>query len=281
MYAVGCACNPTEPIPTSSLCSGPSRCIFRLAACVWVIRVSLFRIFFAEFSSKLGFSGWFFPGCFPLGIQKVQRFGIPSGKKGLAKNHSENDSYEKGCNKKTVKNIASTDARARRSMRSDETTQTYILFYVSASDCSILFTLNIHMPEGVSTWRQIPQYEGQAIQRIKRTQANKSHHCPTIRRPMRHQCCHENTNTPCNEAKQENLHKVRSGAKECKSCRSRKMLQNEPLVAIVAVDTAENEPLKVWAVSFQFFIPLLNHERSTGPSLSYRGLSKARKKKWQ
>ena len=36
-----------------------------------------------------------------------------------------------------------------------------------------------------------------------------------------------------------------SGAKECKSCRSRKMLQNEPLVAIVAVDTAENEPLKV------------------------------------
>ena len=36
------------------------------------------------------------------------------------------------------------------------------------------------------------------------------------------------------------------------------MLQNEPLVAIVAVDTAENEPLKVWAVSFHYFIPLLN-----------------------
>ena len=33
--------------------------------------------------------------------------------------------------------------------------------------------------------------------------------------------------------------------KECKSCRSKKILQNEPLVAIVAVHTAENEPLKV------------------------------------
>ena len=49
-----------------------------------------------------------------------------------------------------------------------------------------------------------------------------------------------------------------SGAKECKSCRSRKMLQNEPLVAIVAVDTAENEPLKVWAVSFHYFNPILD-----------------------
>ena len=36
-----------------------------------------------------------------------------------------------------------------------------------------------------------------------------------------------------------------SGAKDCKSCRSRKTLQNEYLVAIVAVHTAENEPLKV------------------------------------
>ena len=36
-----------------------------------------------------------------------------------------------------------------------------------------------------------------------------------------------------------------SGGKECKSCRSRKMLQNEYLVAIVAVHTAENEPLKI------------------------------------
>ena len=32
---------------------------------------------------------------------------------------------------------------------------------------------------------------------------------------------------------------------EYKSCRSRKMLQNEYLVAIVAFDTAENEPSKV------------------------------------
>ena len=68
------------------------------------------------------------------------KVGILSGKKGLAKNHPENDSYEKGCNKKTAKNLASTDARARRSMRSDETTQTYIIFYVSAIDCAILFT---------------------------------------------------------------------------------------------------------------------------------------------
>ena len=41
-----------------------------------------------------------------------------------------------------------------------------------------------------------------------------------------------------------------SGAKGCKSCRSRKMLQNEPLVAIVAVDAAENEPLKIWGDLF-------------------------------
>ena len=37
-----------------------------------------------------------------------------------------------------------------------------------------------------------------------------------------------------------------SGAKDCKSCRSRKIQQNEYLVAIVAVDTAENGPPKVW-----------------------------------
>ena len=36
-----------------------------------------------------------------------------------------------------------------------------------------------------------------------------------------------------------------SGAKECESCRSRKMLKNAPTLAIVAVDTAENEPSKV------------------------------------
>ena len=36
-----------------------------------------------------------------------------------------------------------------------------------------------------------------------------------------------------------------SGAKAKESCRSRKILKNAPLLAIVAVDTAENEPLKV------------------------------------
>ena len=36
-----------------------------------------------------------------------------------------------------------------------------------------------------------------------------------------------------------------SGAKVWKYCRSRKTWKNEYLVAIVAVDTAENEPLKV------------------------------------
>ena len=36
-----------------------------------------------------------------------------------------------------------------------------------------------------------------------------------------------------------------SGAKDCKSCRSRKMLKNDALVAKFGVDTAENEPSKV------------------------------------
>ena len=36
-----------------------------------------------------------------------------------------------------------------------------------------------------------------------------------------------------------------SGAKAKESCRSRKILKNAPLPAILAVDTAENEPLKV------------------------------------
>ena len=35
------------------------------------------------------------------------------------------------------------------------------------------------------------------------------------------------------------------GAKAKKSCRSRKILKNASFLAIVAVDTAENEPLKV------------------------------------
>ena len=49
-----------------------------------------------------------------------------------------------------------------------------------------------------------------------------------------------------------------SGAKVWKSCRSRKSWKNEYLVAIVAVDTAENEPLKVWAWFHSFFIRLIN-----------------------
>ena len=36
-----------------------------------------------------------------------------------------------------------------------------------------------------------------------------------------------------------------SGAKEYKSCRSRKMLKNEPTLAIVAAHTDENELIKV------------------------------------
>ena len=41
---------------------------------------------------------------------------------------------------------------------------------------------------------------------------------------------------------------VRSGAKVWKSCRSRKMWKNAPFLAIVAVDTAENELRKEWCV---------------------------------
>ena len=38
---------------------------------------------------------------------------------------------------------------------------------------------------------------------------------------------------------------VLSGAKACRSCRSRQKLSNEYLLAKIGVDTAENEPLKV------------------------------------
>ena len=46
-----------------------------------------------------------------------------------------------------------------------------------------------------------------------------------------------------------NIHKNNSAtaggvAKECRFCRSRKMLQNARTLAIVAVDTEENERLK-------------------------------------
>ena len=50
--------------------------------------------------------------------------------------------------------------------------------------------------------------------------------------------------------------KLRS-REECKSCRSRKMLQNASSLAIVAVDTEENEPIKneVWWVRRHFWGP--------------------------
>ena len=38
----------------------------------------------------------------------------------------------------------------------------------------------------------------------------------------------------------------REGAKVCQSCRSRKMLKNDYLLAKIGFDTAENEPSKVW-----------------------------------
>ena len=39
---------------------------------------------------------------------------------------------------------------------------------------------------------------------------------------------------------------VRSGAKVWQSCRSRKILKNDYLLAKIGFDTAENEPSKVW-----------------------------------
>ena len=42
---------------------------------------------------------------------------------------------------------------------------------------------------------------------------------------------------------------VESGAKGWKSCRSRKIWKNAPTLAIVAVDTAENEPFEVCPLS--------------------------------
>ena len=44
--------------------------------------------------------------------------------------------------------------------------------------------------------------------------------------------------------------------KYVKSCRSRQELSNEYLVAKIGVDTAENEPLKVWRkIQFNFHSP--------------------------
>ena len=45
------------------------------------------------------------------------------------------------------------------------------------------------------------------------------------------------------------------------------MLQNEPLVAIIVVDTAENEPLTKFGGKFNsLFIRLLNQRTSTKPA---------------
>ena len=51
------------------------------------------------------------------------------------------------------------------------------------------------------------------------------------------------------------------GAKDCKSCRSRKMLQNEPTLAIVAVHTEENGPnsAEVKIQNIKIFILLIWH----------------------
>ena len=46
---------------------------------------------------------------------------------------------------------------------------------------------------------------------------------------------------------------VSSGAKVWQSCRSRKTLQNEYLDAKIGVDTAENEPSKVWWFGWKFW----------------------------
>ena len=51
-----------------------------------------------------------------------------------------------------------------------------------------------------------------------------------------------------------------SGAKDCKSCRSRKMLKNAPTLAIVAVHTEENEPPKIWGPKFHYFNPILTEQ---------------------
>ena len=57
--------------------------------------------------------------------------------------------------------------------------------------------------------------------------------------------------------------RIRSGAKECRSCRSRKMLQNAPTNAIVAVHTEENEPPKLWKQKFHHFNHLLTRQSDT------------------
>ena len=66
---------------------------------------------------------------------------------------------------------------------------------------------------------------------------------------------------------------------KCKSCRSRQELSNEYLLAKIGVDTAENEPLKVWR-KIQFIIhspPYSRHEDLCRRRRALLGLRKARR----
>ena len=54
---------------------------------------------------------------------------------------------------------------------------------------------------------------------------------------------------------------MRSGAKVCKSCRSRQELSNEDSLANIGFDTAEKAPLKVW-MWFSLFFNSLSYQIS-------------------
>ena len=72
-----------------------------------------------------------------------------------------------------------------------------------------------------------------------------------------------------------------SGAKAKKSCRARKILKNASFLAIVAVDTAENEPLKVWGVSFHYFNRILSDTHKGAPLLRGVGVVSERgRERW-
>ena len=53
-----------------------------------------------------------------------------------------------------------------------------------------------------------------------------------------------------------------SGAKVCESCTSRQELSNEYLLAKIGVDTAENEPLKVWGDVFIIHSPTYSESKN-------------------
>ena len=59
-----------------------------------------------------------------------------------------------------------------------------------------------------------------------------------------------------------------SGAKDRKSCRQ--MLKNAPTLAIVAVDTEENEPLKILGDLFRYSVRSLVEPRGEGLVLGFR-----------